>query len=225
MENKNKNSLSPEQNCRLIIDPIELDGVLKLEDALFDVNTFHYNREFLLYPFRENLHTHLFFEDHDFFRERNRYESLIDFLKSVQTSSFFISSPAYCGLYPLQVSVDCPYTVYNLAVSYVLEESVSDSNQKLIRRPVGHPMSGAGFVIMPHVFMYDSTKRWAILLEDSVTPVAIVGLKESVVQEFTTCLKSFKLMSISGLIEKRATETYLANPEKRIIDTYKALGR
>lgn len=212
--------LRTEQHCRLITNPEDIDKIIKLEASIFKLETFHYNRNILTYPFQHVFNSHIFFESHDFFRDQHKYYCLTSFLKKINVHFFYVSAPHYCGLYPLQVSVNCPYEVYKSAVSYVLDETVFNANQEQIIQPVCHPMSGAGFVIMPHVFVYDETGDWSLVLEDSVTPIAIAGLKESILENFLICFKIFQLLSISELIEARSTQKYLTSIDSNLLKAY-----
>lgn len=209
-----------EQHYQLITNPQDIDNLLKIEAAIFKLETFHYERDFLTYPFQSIFDTHIFFENHDFFRDQNKFHCLIKFLKDIKVSSFYISAPQYCGLYPLRISIECPYKVYESAVSYILDETVFNANQQQIIQPIGHPMRGAGFVIMPQVFVYVETREWALVLEDSITPVAVTGLRKDIYDAFVTNLRSFQLMSISELVDARSKEKYLVRLDNNLVKDY-----
>ena len=199
-------------NYRLITAHWVVDEIQQLERALFVSETFIFNRDFDEFPFRRQFDHHLFLENHQFFREESKYQSLIDFLKAIGSPSFFISAPAYTVLYPLEISVDCPFSVYRNAPSYALEEELY-IYKELVRRPLQHPMHGVGFVIMPHVFMYDQTQKWAILLTDSVTEIATIGLDATVKNKFEQAFSAQPILSPS-----RITETFIwqhLSPEER----------
>lgn len=200
--------LEPETDCWLITAFDEINRLQRLEQSLFSPNTFDYERDFLNWPFKEHFERTFFMESHDFFRQENEYIRLIEFLKSIGSSLFYISAPAYCGLYPLAVSANCPFSTYKNAVSYVLEENMMTGGNRIIRQPVGHPMRGVGFVIMPQVFMYDTTKQWAISLEDSVTPVAVIGLKSAVREQFERKLTDIGFTTVDELVKRPNMQVY-----------------
>jgi len=170
---------NPNNACRLVVEFIELNEVLQLERSFFSEEAYHYDHPFLAFDFKAIFDSYAFLDNPDFFRREYQYNHFIAFLKSIGSARFYVSCPPYCGLYPLEVSVDCPFTTYNDAISYVLERT-SYEKGKEITEPIGHPMRGAGFVIMPIVFMYDETKQWAIVLKDSVAPIGIIGVKKDI---------------------------------------------
>lgn len=187
-----------------------IDEVQQLEKSLFLTETFSFNRNFFDFPFRTTFDHYFFLENHRFFRQENEYQSLIGFLKAINSSSFFLSAPAYATLYPLEISVDCPFSVYKDAPAYVLEE-IMDAGP----RPLQHPMYGVGFVIMPHVFVYDRSGQWAILLSDNVTDLATIGLTAKVKNEFVQAFESWPFLSASQAITMRTWQVLSAEDRQK----------
>lgn len=182
-----KYSAKADNGCRLIIEYDELNELIQLENSFFSTQAYEYNRSFLSFAFKEPFDAYAFVDHLDFFRRQEQYSQFIAFLRSNGSSCFYVSCPPYCGLYPLEVSIDCSFAVYNDAISYVLERTTLEKGQET-RVPIGHPMRGAGFVIMPVVFLYDETRTWALILEDSVSPVGVLGVKKSVESSLETTL-------------------------------------
>ena len=76
-------------------------------------------------------------------------------------------------------------------------------------------MYGAGFVIMPHVFVYDRSRQWAILLSDNVTDLATVGLTAKVKNEFMQAFESWPFMSASQAITERTWRVLSVDDRQR----------
>ena len=173
-----------EGNYRLYTEPWIIDQVQQIEKKLFTTETFNYNRDFAEFPFRRPFDYYYFGEHNRLFRRESDYQVLTTFLRAINSTSFFISAPAYAALYPLEVSVECPFSIYRDAPAYILEE-LMDSGP----RPLQHPRSGVGFVTIPHVFMFDKTQQWAMLNDDGNQVVTIgisQGIKAQFEQEFDT---------------------------------------
>ncbi|WP_375449269.1 hypothetical protein, partial [uncultured Nostoc sp.] len=115
--------LTPIQtDYRLITSHWIIDEIQQIERSLFLSETFSFQRDFFAFPFRKPFSYYYFLEDHRFFRQENKYHLLINFLKAINSPSFFLSAPAYATLYPLEISVNCPFSIYKDAPAYVLEE-------------------------------------------------------------------------------------------------------
>lgn len=199
MDDKEFEYLTPLQtDYRLITNHWITDEVQQIEKSLFLSETFSFNRNFFTFPFRKSFDHYQFLENHRFFRQEDHYQSLTRFLKAINSSSFFLSAPAYASLYPIEISVNCPFSVYKDAPAYVLEETMDVG-----RRPLQHPMYGVGFVIMPHVFVYDRSRQWAMLLSDNVTDLATIGLTTNVKNAFMEAFELWPSLSASEAITRR----------------------
>jgi hypothetical protein len=167
--------------------PWVIDQVQQIEKNLFTSETFHYNRDFAEFPFRQTFDYYYFWEHNRLFRREFDYQILITFLKAINSASFFISAPAYAALYPLEVSVECPFLIYKNAVAYVLEE-VMDSGPRRFQ----HPRYGVGFVTIPAVFMFDRSQQWAIL-NDNGNQVVTIGISQAIKAKFEQTFNALSL--------------------------------
>ena len=183
-----------EENYKLYVNPWEIDEVQKLEKELFVIDLFEYNRNILVFPFKSSFDNYYFLPFNYLFRKREDYEVLTEFLAGIESPSFFISAPPYAVLYPLEVSVTCPYPVYQNAPAYGLEETMDSGT-----RPLQHPRRGVGFATIPDVFMYDRSKQWAILNNDS-NQITIIGVNNSVKERFESSFSNLKLLTVSESI-------------------------
>lgn len=186
---------------RLLTEFTEINSVIQLENSFFSTEIYKYEHQFLSFAFKESFDSYAFIDNADFFRREYQYDQFISFLKSVGSSEFYISSPPYCGLYPLEISTNCLFTTYNDAISYVLEHTTYKMGVE-IKEPIGHPMRGVGFVIMPIVFMYDKTKQWAIVFEDSVTPIGTIAIKKSIDNLLETTLSRVGFTSAVRIFDR-----------------------
>lgn len=201
LNNQIMHDTKPSPTCRLIVEAVEINEVLQLEKSFFSEEAYHYEHPFLAFDFKAIFDSYAFLDNPDFFRREYQYNHFIAFLKSIGSAHFYVSCPPYCGLYPLEVAVDCPFTTYKDAISYVLERTSYDWGKE-IKESIGHPMRGAGFVIMPTVFMYDQTKQWAIVLKDSVTPIGIIGVKKNIDNSLKTTLSQVGFTSAVEVLER-----------------------
>ena len=181
--------ISFEGNYRLYTEPWIIDQIQQLEKNLFATETFHYNRGFDEFPFRRPFDYYYFWEHNRLFRRERDYQMLTDFLKAINSASFFISAPAYAVLYPLEIATKCPFSIYRDAPAYVLEE-IMDSGP----RPLQHPRYGVGFATIPEVFMFDHTQQWAMLNDDG-DQVVIMGINQAIKAQFEQTFSSLPLLS------------------------------
>lgn len=183
------NHLTPiEGNYRLYTEPWIIDQVQQIEKNLFLTETFHYNRDFAEFPFRRPFDYYYFWEHNYLFRRESDYQVLTSFLRAINSTSFFISAPAYAALYPLEVSVECPFSIYRDAPAYILDE-LMDSGP----RPLQHPRSGVGFVTIPEVFMFDRTQQWAMLNDDG-DQVVTIGVSQAIKAQFEQTFNALPLV-------------------------------
>lgn len=196
---KIQNHISNMEYYKLYTEPWEIDTVQKLEKELFVTELFNYNRDITVSPFRNPFDNYYFLTHNYLFRKPQDYNALVEFVIGISSLSFFISAPSYAVLYPLEISVYCPFSIYKDAPAYVLEE-VMDSG----KRPLQHPRSGVGFVTIPDVFMYDQTKEWAILNNDG-NLITIIGVNNNVKQQFLKSFNKLELLSISEAINVMET--------------------
>ncbi|MCX6215606.1 hypothetical protein [Spirosoma sp.] len=178
-----------EGNYRLYTEPWIIDQIQQIEKKLFTTETFHYNRDFAEFPFRRPFDYYYFGEHNRLFRRESDYQVLTTFLRAINSTSFFISAPAYAALYPLEMSVECPFSIYRDTPAYILEE-LMDSGP----RPLQHPRSGVGFVTIPHVFMFDKTQQWAMLNDDG-NQVVTIGISQPIKTQFEQAFNSLPLVS------------------------------
>lgn len=186
--------MEQDEYYKLYMNPWEIDTIQELEREVFATEQFDYNRSVLTFPFRRSFDHYYFLAFNYLFRRPEDFKCLINFVTALQSSSFFISAPAYAVLYPLEISVRCPFAVYKDSPAYVLEEMM-DSGP----RPLQHPRRGTGFVAIPDVFMYDRTKEWAVLNNDS-NQVTIIGVNNAVHDKFLNAFNKLELQSVSEAI-------------------------
>lgn len=182
------------QYYKLYTDPWEIDQIQEIERELFVTEKFNYNRDIRIFPFRKRFDNYYFLTYNYLFRRAQDYSVLVEFINGILSKSFFISAPSYAVLYPIEISSSCPFVVYEDAPAYVLEE-VMDSG----KRPLQHPRSGVGFVTIPDVFMYDRSKEWAILNNDS-NLLTIIGINNTVKEKFLESFSKLKLLSVQEAI-------------------------
>ena len=182
-----------EGNYRLYTEPWIIDQIQQIEKNLFTTETFHYNRDFAEFPFRRPFDYYYFCEHNRLFRRESDYQVLTTFLRAINSASFFMSAPAYAALYPLEIANTCPFTIYQDAPGYVLEEELY-INKELVRRPLQHPRYGVGFVTIPHVLMFDKTQQRAMLNDDG-NQVVTIGINQHSKAQFEQSFNTVPLVS------------------------------
>lgn len=173
-------------------DPSGVDAVQTLENKLFKMDSFHFESDLLRYPFQKTFHHHYFLDLNHMFTEQEDYTALIQFLMSIKSESFLLSAPYYAVLYPVEISVNCPYNVYRYIPSYAIPEMRE------------YPQYGIGFAGVSQRFMFDRTGNWALFYEDSYQYITI-GVEDTVKDNFINSFRDFGLLNniqVLDLIER-----------------------